>query len=257
LRVVPIVKYFRDKNRKKKGDRKGYETKSPKNVDDQKTIEILNKYLGDTAFHRRPLLIDNDDPWLTRKIVVSMMVELTTSTNEEFNYVCCTVSPANIWKIIKLACNDDEECLAKMKQRLVFVDAYTETFGFGDEILTTRIEEMRTEDHISIVSCSSAAGVHKGTTDAFKILKDNAKKDLKGGRGACTVIYDTISALAISETEQEISEFIINLTAAEQTYDMLSLFIEPDLESRESLSILSMRACCGKPIVIGGQHEAV
>ncbi|MBL4898643.1 MAG: hypothetical protein JKX76_03225 [Colwellia sp.] len=248
LRVIPIAKWYRDRGREKKGDKKGYETTSPSNAFDETTISLLKKHLGNAASYRHPLLITGSSPWAIRRKLIKLIVELIMETDEEFNYVCCTISPANIWRFIEKE-YPDSELQNKLKRRLVFVDAYTETFGFGDEILTSRVVSMRAEKLIEIVSCNSAAGVHNGTTEAFKILKKSAIED-KRERGACTVIYDTLTALAIPETEEEIAEFIIHISAAEYTYDMLTLFVEADIENRESISVSAIRSCCGSPITL-------
>lgn len=248
LRELFFVKWYKERQRKKAGDKKGYEVNPPANSHHQETIEIFCRYLDPTMKYRRPVLKSGPSPWHIRDAMVNMMLELAEKTEEEFNYICCTVSPFNILDLIEKTCTD-AALKNRLKKRLVFVDAYTETFGFEDEILIDRINSMRTEKMIQVVSCSSSAGVHKGTTDAFKILKKNAQGSQQE-RGACTIIYDTLSALAITETEAEVSEFIIHLSAAEHTYDMQTIFIEPDIENRKSQSIDTIRTCCGSPVLI-------
>lgn len=252
LREIPPLKELRHKRRKKQGDKKGYETNPPRNAQHDKTLEIFRSYLSNDMRFRRPLLISSDSPWSTRIQLIHMILKLAKETEEEFNYVCCTVSPSNIWTMFIRECKDDE-CLKKLKSRLVFVDAYTETFGFGDEILLDRVGTLRTEERLEIVSCSSAAGVHKGTTDAFKILKQTALNERRT-REACTIIYDTLSSLAITETEEEIAEFIIHLAAAEHTYDMQTIFLEPDLKDRKSKSLDAIRATCGAAILVAPEE---
>lgn len=248
LRITLIVRFAKWAKRAFKGDKKEYETDPLLNANCEITIHIINKHISKNISSRHPVLITGADPWELRKKIISFIAELLEETDEEFNYVCCTASPDSIWRLfVEVLGNDSAN---KIKDRLVFVDAYTEAFGFGDEIVEERLRKMNVNGRVQIVQCSSAAGVHTATGTAFKLLKANATQHRRS-RGACTMIYDTLSVLAIPETENEISEFIIHLSAAEHTYDMFTIFLEPDLPVRSSESLDSMRACCGSPIQLG------
>lgn len=249
LRAIPPFTWIRSAFRSRKRDKKTYETSKVVSSDKENLRKILIEHLGVQAASRRTLLLSGCDPWILREKLMDLLVNLIRETDEEINYVCCIVSPANIWTLLEE--KFDSQTLDLCKKRLVFVDAYTETFGFGDDILSERIREMTVDKGIEIVSCNSAAGVHSGTARAFKILKKNAKQE-KRERRPCTIIYDTLSVLSITETETEVAEFIIHLSAAELTYDMLTVFIEADIENRSSESLSAMRASCGTPITLNG-----
>ncbi|MER2513895.1 MAG: hypothetical protein ABTQ25_15985 [Nitrosomonas ureae] len=251
LKITLIVRLLKWAKRSFEGDRKEYETDPLLTANCEKTINIINKHISKNISSRRPVLITGTDPWELRKNIIFFIAELLEKTDEEFNYVCCTVSPDSIWRLFDEVLGVDSA--NKIKERLVFVDAYTEAFGFGDEIVEERLRKMNFNGRVQIVKCNSAAGVHTATSTAFKLLKTIATQNRRS-RGACTMIYDTLSVLAIPETENEISEFIIHLSAAEHTYDMLTIFLEPDLPVRSSKSLDSMRACCGSPIPLEQTH---
>jgi|GEM_PF-1994432 len=233
LRALPPVSWIRQRKRAKSGDLRDYET-----------------YPVAASGARKPKILTAADPWELRKEIIHYISEITQSTAEEINYVCCNVSPANIWQCIKAELND--QLVQSLKQRLVFVDAYTTTFGFEDEILSERVRQMRNHEKVDVVDCYSSAGVHSGTAAAFKILKKKAEAEQRTRR-PCTVIYDSLSVLAISETDNEVSEFVIHLTAAELTYDMQTIFLEADVENRKSPVLDVMRACCGSPTTVASK----
>ena len=64
------------------------------------------------------------------------------------------------------------------------------------------------------------------------------------------MIYDSMSVFATSETENELAQFIVHLTAAEVAYDMFTILLEPDMSNRKGIVLDILRACCGAPIDI-------
>ena len=246
LRVIPPFNWIKNYLRSLKGGRENYEISPVDRKQTEKSNEIIGRIINRMVKNRKTILLTGKDPWCLRKKVVELIISLCKDTNEEINYICCSISPTNLWNIIEDQIQD-KEFEAKIKRRLVFVDAYTETFGFGDEILTARIRDMKVDKNIEIVNCNSSAGIHSGTAKAFKILKEFAKEDNRDRR-PCTVIYDSLSVLSIPETDTEVAEFIIHLSAAELTYDMRTIFLESDMCSRESASLDALRVCCGSPI---------
>lgn len=245
LRAVVPFSTLRSLYKRFRNDRQSYETGQGERVDDKESLRLIQQYLDDGIQEKRTLLVSGDDPWYIRSRLVELIVELVENTEEQINYVCCSVSPANIWNIIESSC--DAAMQKTIKQRLVFVDVYTQTFGFGDDILAKKIHEMQ-DNHIDIVSCNSAAGVHFATGEAFKILKKHSQSN-KLNRLPCVMVYDSLSVLSITETDSELAEFIIHLSAAELTYNMLTIFLEADFEGRTaSVSFDAMKSCCGAPI---------
>lgn len=254
LKAVWPFSYLRKTRFWKKKDKKKYETDRVEE-DEEIPEKLREKYFSERAKKRRALLLSGNDPWKIREVVVRYLGDLIMRTNEEVNYVCCTVSPHNVWQMLQE--KFDQEQLSRFKKRMVFVDAYTETFGFEDEVLIERRRIMQEDEVIEVVSCDSAASVHSGTAKAFKILRKAAKTERRTRR-PCTVVYDSLSVLSIPETETEVAEFIVHLTAAEHAYDMSTIFLEPDVENRDTQmakSIKALRACCGTPIVVGGESS--
>lgn len=254
LRAVWPITWVRKRFFKKKEDKENYETERV-GGDLEKSQQLREDHFSPRVKNRRAFLLTGDDPWEIRERVVSYLGELIAETSEEINYVCCTVSPHNVWQM--LDDKFDEGVLQQFKRRMVFVDAYTETFGFEDEVLIERRRSMQADEHIKVVACDSSAGVHSGTAKAFKILK-KAAVDEQRKRRPCTVVYDSLTVLSVPETETEVAEFIVHLTAAEHAYDMSTIFIEPDIDNRDTQtakSIKAIRACCGTPIAIGGGDD--
>lgn len=245
LRAIPLAKVIRDFMRRRKDDNREYETNPANRGEHKKANEIWAEFTNNKRSRNQPIVLTHEDPWELRKKTIKYIVDLSEHTNEDINYVCCNISPDNIWNLIKEQTKEDQ--LNKLKNRLVFVDAYTTTFGFEDEILRKRANSLKNNEHVSIVSCDSSAGIHSGTAKAFKILKEKTKSE-KGTRRPCTVIYDSLSVMSIPETDEEVSEFIIHLTAAELTYDMHTIFLEADFDDRDNGTLDTMKACCGKPI---------
>ena len=247
LRALPIVKFFKNLFSFKKDDKNDYATlptSTRTNIED----DLWEKFSGNKKSIRQPVIITSDDPWELRKKLIKYCIELADKTNAEINYICCNVSPENIWNYVKEIISD-ENLIDKLKKRLVFVDSYTTTFGFEDEILKERSRKLAVYEKVDVVNSHSSAGIHAGTGKAFKLLKKKAEIENRKRR-PCTVIYDSLSILAIPETEKEVAEFIIHLTAAELTYEMHTIFLESEIENRKSESLEAMLACCGSPIEV-------
>ena len=249
-RAIPPRTWYRQYIRQKERDRKDYETHSIEHGD--LALKVFESYIGDSVKMKSSYIITGNDPWPIRNRLASMCYDLIAASEGEINYVTCTVSPYELWKVFQEMLNEDR--LALLKKRLVFVDAYTSTFGFSDEILNEHLREMQVHDHVKIVSCDSTASIHSGTSKAFKLLKEEAIKD-KSHRRPCTMIYDTLSALCLSETEDEVSEFVIHLTAAEHAYGMMTFFFEPEARERSSKVLDTMRSCCGHSHELLNPHE--
>jgi hypothetical protein len=246
---TPLIKLIIDKYNQVRRKTKEYENTPLSDAIEENAKSIWSSFINDERPKNQPTIITGNDPWHIRKLIIEYCVKLAQNTNEDINYICCNVSPSNIWNIVKENITD-KNTLNLLKNRLVFVDAYTTTFGFQEEILLERLRLMQKHEQVDIVTCHSSAGIHSGTSKSFNILKKKTTSN-KGTRNPCTVIYDTISAMSIPETEDEVSEFIIHLSAAELAYEMHTIFIEADLDNRSSSTIETMRACCGSPIMAG------
>ena len=151
--------------------------------------------------------------------------------------------------MLKAQTPDDR--LDEVKSRFVIIDAYTSSFGFRDEVLGERIRYLDVDEKVHVVTkATSAASIHSCTAKAFHILKDEAAEDRRGKRRPCVMIYDSLSVLGTSETENELAQFVVHLTAAEMAYDMFTILLEPDISNRNGIVLDVLRACCGTPINI-------
>ena len=250
LRAMPPVPSIRDLWRRRKGDRESYETSPlPPSVSKQRG-EYLNGLLGHHAAERPILLLTGSNPAQLRKKAVCIAADMMgPSFDHDANFVCCTTSPEDVWSIFKAEVSSTD--LNKLKERFVIIDAYTKTFGFRDEVLSERVRHLDVEEKVHVVTnATSAASIHSSTAKAFHILKNAAEVTRRAQRRPCVMIYDSLSVMATSETENELAQFIVHLTAAELAYDMFTILLEPDLTNRGGIVLDVLRTCCGSPIDI-------
>jgi len=251
LRAVPPAKWARAGWRLSQGDRKEYEVMSEKR--DSKAESIIDSYLDNRGRREASHLITGADPWAVRDRVAGLCVSLMGKTAEEVNYVCVGVSPFDIWLLITKNAKKYDIAISEIKKRLVFIDCYTNAFGFRDEVLIERVRQMRVTEHLSVISCDSTSSIHTGTSKAFKILKKKATEEERSRR-PCTMVYDTISLLSIPETADEVAEFVVHVSAAETAYGMVTMFLEPNMEARQSPIVDVIQACCGTPSMLVSQE---
>ena len=250
LRAMPPVPWFRALWRRRKGDRETYETSPLPSTVSEKRAKYLSGKLGRDGAERPILLLTGSDPARLRRFALRIATELMAEDfDHDANYVCCTTSPEDIWSMFRSCVADGG--IDELKDRFVIIDAYTKTFGFRDEVLSERVRQLHVDEKVHIVSnANSAASIHSSTARAFHILKDTARERRRSGRRPCVMIYDTLSVLATSETENELAQFVVHLTAAEMAYDMFTIIVEPDIANRTGVVLDVLRACCGTPIDI-------
>ena len=250
LRAVPPISVIRTSWRRKKGDRETYETAHLPVEALEKRSQYLSEGLGQNAVERPVLLLTSANPAKLRKYALGIAADLMDSEfDHDANFVCCTTSPEEIWLLLRDIASGSN--LDNLKGRFVIIDAYTKVFGFQDEVLNERIRGLNVDEKVHVVeNATSAASIHSSTAKAFHILKSTASESRRGKRRPCVMIYDTLSILANSETENELAQFVVHLTAAEIAYDMLTLLLEPDVSNRSGPVLDAIRACCGAPIDI-------
>ena len=254
MRAVPPVRIVRSQFRRVfLGDRETYETAPLPPTLQAERKELLEPIIGRQS-HRSLLLLTGKEPDLVRQLAVKVSATLLLAeSSHDVNYVCCTISPDDVWTMFKA--HIPESRINESKSRLVIIDAYTNTYGFRDEVLHERVRRLSVDQNVNIVSnANSSASIHSATAKAFHILKDAAGASRAGGRRPCIMIYDCLSAFAMTETESELAQFVVHLTAAEQAYDMYTVFVEPEMEVRQGLVLESMRTCCGAPLDVDKQN---
>ena len=116
LKTTSIARFFKWLSRTIKGDKKEYETERVLNANLEETFKIIKKHVNVNITSRRPVLITGNDPWVLRKKIVSFIADLLINTDEEFNYVCCTVSPDSIWILF------EEELVDKKKLKKIIIE---------------------------------------------------------------------------------------------------------------------------------------
>lgn len=248
LRAVPPMSNIRRFSEHKFGrDKKKYEVSPlPASIPNQRNKYLKGK-LGDLATDRPILLLTGKNPASLRKYALHIAIDLIKDLDHDANFVCCTTSPEEVWSVVtsELAGPDIDE----FKKRFVIIDAYTRPFGFRDEVLDERVRDLDVDKKVHVVSnATSAASIHSSTAKAFHILKKTAEEDRREGRRPCVMVYDTLSIMAVSETDREVAQFVVHLTAAEMAYGMFTIMLEPDISSRSSVVLDVLRACCGTPI---------
>ena len=250
LRAMPPVPSLRALWRRKKGDRETYETSPLPSSVTEKRKKYLEDKMGQHAADRPILLLTGANPAEIRRYALRIATDLMGPRfDHDANFVCCTISPEDVWSIFKAGVPNAD--LDNLKHRIVIIDAYTKVFGFGDEVLSERVRQLGVDESVHVVpNATSAASIHSSTAKAFHILKNAAKENRRVGRRPCVMIYDSLSVLATSETENELAQFVVHLTAAEMAYGMFTILLEPDISNRSGIVLDVLRACCGTPISI-------
>ena len=250
LRAMPPIPTLRSLRRRRKGDRETYETSPLPSSASTARREYLQSMLGTDVSERPILLLTGSNPAKLRKCALRIATDLMMGDyDHDVNFVCCTTSPEEIWSMFKDGAPRDT--LNSVKDRFVIIDAYTRTFGFRDEVLSERVRHLKVDQNVQVVTnATSAASIHSSTARAFHILKNAAKKGRRGQRRPCVMIYDSMSVLSTSETENELAQFIVHLTAAELAYGMFTILLEPDMSNRSGTVLDVLRACCGMPFDI-------
>ena len=256
LRAMPPFPALRSRWRRRTGDRETYETSPLPPAVSTSRREYLHNLLGNDVSERPILLLTGSNPAKLRKCALRIATDLMQGDfDHDANFVCCTTSPEDIWSMFKDGA--PTATLDSLKDRFVIIDAYTKTFGFRDEVLSERVRHLNVDQKVHVVTdATSAASIHSSTARAFHILKNAATESRRDHRRPCVMIYDSMSVLATSETEIELAQFIVHLTAAELAYDMFTILLEPDISNRSGIVLDALRACCGTPIDIDVQGSS-
>ena len=142
---------------------------------------------------------------------------------ETVNYVCIDKHPIIIWENAKKI----NPHIKEKNHDVVFIDGYTPNYGFDDEILAERFEEIK-RDGVQIVTGKTITGIHSATGDAFKIIKAKEKAKSKDKRRPNRMVYDSLSTLQDVSSPEQIRIFFNHSIPAEKSYKMVSFIIEND-----------------------------
>lgn len=158
------------------------------------------------------------------------------SKNETINYVSADCHPYEIWKSLK----DKYEITAAMRNSLVFIDAFTPSFGFTDEIYDEYSESLSKEG-VKFVRAKTFAGLHSKVAVAFNLIKQNEKKAGLGNRRPMTMIYSHTSSLCDFESIEQYRIFWRHVISSERIYGMTLFIVEDTLVGDEILNPIKQR----------------
>jgi hypothetical protein len=156
---------------------------------------------------------------------------------ETVNYVCCDRHPNEIWQILRSSFTAD---LPRLRKSLVFVDGYSQSFAFTDDIQKENDQKLKA-DGGRFVKARSFAGLHTAVNKAFNITKDDT---LRGGvrkRGPLLMVYAHTSALCDFESVEQFRVFWRHVIPSERSYGMATFIIEDEHAGDEILGPLKQR----------------
>jgi hypothetical protein len=150
--------------------------------------------------------------------------------DETVNVVMCDRHPIALWDLLK------PQVMQHRRSDIVFIDVYSPTFGFTDDIHVHNHREME-KDGARVVLAKTFAGVHSAMARAFNIIKQAQGRQVSKRRRPCTVIYVSPTALCDVESVEQFKVFWRHVIPSERDYKMLSVIFEHD--SGELSSFLS------------------
>ncbi|CAN5715385.1 hypothetical protein BH23GEM5_BH23GEM5_02310 [soil metagenome] len=165
------------------------------------------------------------------------IIEERIRLNETVNYVCCDRHPYEVWKMLRGSLTQD---LERLRKSLVFVDGYSPSFAFTDDIQRENDERLKA-DGGRMVKARSFAGLHTATNKAFNITKEDTKKGGVRKRGPLLMVYANTSALCDFESAEQFRVFWRHVIPSERSYGMTTFIIEDEHAGDEILGPLKQR----------------
>lgn len=175
----------------------------------------------------------------THQVLVDVMALIgeRVRLDETVNYVCCDRHPNEIWEMLRPAFGTD---LARLRKSLVFVDGYSQSFAFTDDIQKENDQKLRI-DGTRIVKARSFAGLHTAVNKAFNIIKDDTTRGGVRKRGPLLMVYAHTSALCDFESVEQFRVFWRHVIPSERSYGMVTFIIEDEHAGDEILGPLKQR----------------
>lgn len=161
------------------------------------------------------ILVTTDNLADTRAKAIAFALERLRA-GDTVNYVTFTTSPQHILASI----SSPDQALFK---HFVFVDAYSRTFGFHDDIVREN-EILTKEIGVHAYYAKSCAGIHSALKRAFNYIKEHGAKSMT--RRPCLVVYDSLSAFALVDGEEQVNLFLHHMIPSERAYQMVTVLLE-------------------------------
>ena len=156
---------------------------------------------------------------------------------ETANYVSADRHPIEVWDLLKQRLGSG----FSKHSDLVFIDAYTPSFGFTDDIhrdSTRRLDA----DGVSCVSARTFAGLHTATARAFNLIKRREQQRDRKSRRPMMMVYAYTSALCDFEGIEQFRIFWRHVIPAERRYGIMTFILEDDHSGSDVLDPLRQRA---------------
>jgi hypothetical protein len=157
--------------------------------------------------------------------------------DETVNYVCCDQHPNEVWEILRPSFASD---LVRLRRSLVFVDGYSPSFAFTDDIQKENDKKLKA-DGVRIEKARSFAGLHTAVNKAFNITKDETTRSGVRKRGPLLMVYAHTSALCDFESVEQFRVFWRHVIPSERSYGMATFIVEDEHAGAEILGPLKQR----------------
>lgn len=163
------------------------------------------------------LLVSNQLPRTRVKLLAFVAERL--EAGDTVNYVTFTTSPVLILQALK------KHLDIVPKDRFVFIDAYSQTFGFHDDIVRQKMTDVE-DAGIRTLYARTCAGIHGALKQAFNHIK---KRDTSPNeRRPCLMVYDSLSSFALTDGEEQVRLFLYHMIPSERSYQMVTVLVEHD-----------------------------
>jgi len=155
--------------------------------------------------------------------------------DETANYVCVDKHPITVWECVKKLYPE----ITQKNKDIIFIDGYTQNYGFDDEILKDKLDDIKNEG-VEIVAGKTISGIHTATGTAFKKIKKFEKEERqKNKRRPNRMVYDSISTLQDASSPEEIRIFFNHMIPAEKCYQMITFIVEYNDSKNEIVPFLN------------------
>jgi hypothetical protein len=134
----------------------------------------------------------------------------------------------------------NQEDVQRRRRGLVFIDAYSPSFAFTDDIQRENDKRL-TAEGVSYVKAHAFAGLHTAVNSAFHIIKRKAREDGTLLRRPHVMIYTHTSALCDFESVEQFRVFWRHVIPSERSYGMATFIIEDEHAGDDILGPLKQR----------------
>ncbi|NQT26657.1 hypothetical protein HQ585_14980 [candidate division KSB1 bacterium] len=223
FKYLPLVKSVSGYFEKNKFSLVGAKKRDPNTVLHRQTNHLSKKekikFLEGGSF-----LIKSNNIQDSRKLAMDFIME-GLENGEAITYVTCYKNAHIIWEEINDICKINE----KHYTNIYFVDSFAKNFGFGDNIIEDRNDEL-IRLGINVIQTKGITGLHSGISKAASIVKKKTKERSNSvKRVPMRVIYDSLSFLSDYTSTEQLKIFIVHMLAAEKGYGVLTFLLEQNI----------------------------